>query len=345
MEVNYTALPSGQHNGILISVILVTNRGLGILAPAIQCLREQTLAAKMELLIVARSGIATVDQLAGLRGFAAVGLVSLEVVGRRGRAAAYAVPFAKGRFVALQENHNFGKPDMYERLVESLADSTAAVSPSVRPANPDNLWGLALYVLVYGHCAPPLHPQWQTLFPHHSSMYRREVLERFIDHLPSLLEREDDLHKALADNGLRMRVSPDATTFHLNEGRWIKCCSDPLSIARCFAASRARDWSLSRRVLYACLFPAIVGLHLSRLVRTTRRLDETHDKLFQLIPRLFVIATLFSVGEVAGYLTRSSKLSEAFEDHEFHVIGRLAGRPIQDPRVQRLLGLLPADAR
>ena len=120
MRVHYQPLPSNQPTDILLTVILVTNRGFGIISPAIECLREQTLAARIELLVVARSEMVTVDELASVSGLAAVGLVSLDEVGRRGRAAGYAVPFARGRFIALLENHSFGEPNMYERLVEGF---------------------------------------------------------------------------------------------------------------------------------------------------------------------------------------------------------------------------------
>jgi hypothetical protein len=344
MRVHYQPLPGNQSADILLSVILVTNRGLGTISPAIECLREQTVAARIELLVVARSGMVTVEALASVSGFAAVGLVSLDEVGRRGRAAGYAVQFARGRFIALLENHSFGKPDMYERLVEGFDGSTAVVSPNVRSANPDNLWGLGTYILAYGDFAPPPRTPPSNLLPHHTSVYRRDILEMFHDGLPSILEKEYRLHETLIRSGFRIKVSTDATTFHINEGRWRRCCSDPLILGKVFGAARSREWSKSRRILYVCLLPAIVGLHLLRFIKTARRLDETRNKLLPLTPRLLVIATAFGAGEVNGYLTGSEEVPEHFEEHEFHVLGRLAGQPVQDVRLQYLLRFSPADA-
>jgi hypothetical protein len=344
MRVHYQPLPSNQSADILLSVILVTNRGLGIISPAIECLREQTVAARIELLVVARSEMVTVGELASVCGLAAVGLVSLDEVGRRGRAAAHAVPFARGRFVALLENHSFGKPDMYERLIEEFDDSTAAVSPNVRSANPHNLWGLGSYIHAYGDFAPPLPTDPPKQLPHHSSVCRRDILERFHHRLPSILEKEYRLHDTLIRSGFRLKVSADATTFHINEGRWRRCCSDPLILGKVFGASRSREWTKSRRIFYACLLPAIVGLHLLRFIKTARRLDETRNKVLRLTPRLLVIATAFGAGEVIGYLTGSEDVPEHFEEHEFHIVGRLAGQPVQNVRLQYFLRFLPAGA-
>jgi hypothetical protein len=344
MRAYYEPVSGNHSNDVLLSVILVTSRDFGMLLPAIECLREQTLAARIELLVVARSEMVTVGELASVCGFAAVGLVRLDEVGRRGRAAAHAVPFARGRFVALLENHSFGKPDMYERIIKEFDDSTAAVSPNVRSANPHNLWGLGSYIHAYGDFAPPLPTDPPKQLPHHSSVYRRDILERFHHRLPSILEKEYRLHETLIRSGFRLKVSADATTFHINEGRWRRCCSDPLILGKVFGASRSREWTKSRRIFYGCLLPAIVGLHLLRFINTARRLDETRDKLLPLTPRLLVIATAFGAGEVIGYLTGSEEIPEHFEEHEFHIVGRLAGQPVQNVRLQSLLRFLPADA-
>ena len=162
--------------------------------------------------------------------------------------------------------------------------------------------------------------------------------------LPSILEKEYRLHETLIRRGFRIKVSADATTFHINEGRWRRCCSDPLILGRVFGAARASEWPKSRRIFYACFLPAIVGLHLIRFVKTARRLDETRDKVLRLTPRLLVIATAFGAGEVIGYLTGSEDVPGHFEEHEFHIVGRLAGQRVQNERLQHLLSFLPADA-
>jgi hypothetical protein len=181
-----------------------------------------------------------------------VGLVSLNEVRRRSRAAAYAVPFAKGDFIALLENHGFGDPDMYERLLEEFDNATAVVSPNVRSANPDNMWGLGSYILADGEFAPPLRAGPPSQLPHHSSVYRRDILARFHQQLPSYLEKEYRLHEKLIGSGFPIKVSADATTFHINEGRWRRCCTDPFILGSVFGAARAKNWSRSRRVLCAC---------------------------------------------------------------------------------------------
>ena len=203
----------------------------------------------------------------------------------------------------------------------------------------------AAYILAYGDFAPPLRtaPPRSASASYHRlpPRYSRDVSRG----LPSILEKEYRLHETLIRSGFRFKVSADATTFHINEGRWRRCCSDPLILGKVFGAARSRGWSKSRRIFYACLLPAIVALHLLRFIKTARRLDETRNKVLPLTPRLFVIATAFGAGEVSGYLTGSEEVPEHFEEHEFHVRGRLAaGQPVQDVRLQYLLRFSPADA-
>ena len=62
MRAYYEPVSGNPSTDVLLSAILVTSRDFGMLLPAIECLREQTLAARIELLVVARSEMVTVGE-------------------------------------------------------------------------------------------------------------------------------------------------------------------------------------------------------------------------------------------------------------------------------------------
>jgi hypothetical protein len=332
-----------EQSAILVTVILVTNRGLDQLMPAVRSLARQTIASSIELLVVAKRGSIDPMVIQRIEGFAGGRLVELETVTSRGEGAARAVYWARAPLIALHETHCFHEPEALQRLVEAHNGRTAAVAAVIRTANPDNLWGWATYTLTYAHCSPPALPNPRPFLPQHNAVYKRNLLEGFGENLVELMIDEDCLQRALIDKGYELHLVQDAGAWHINESRWQRCLTDPFAMGQRFGAARSRGWSWSRRLLYAASVPAIIAITVRRLVKDARRSPEIAGRLPILLPFLFTVGVAFALGEVSGYIRGSTAISERFEEHEFHILGRLAGVTPRSPRLRQLLAGLPAD--
>ena len=325
-----------------LSVVIVTRSALESLALPLPGLLQQTIAAEIELLLVAPRGVVTSATVDALGGFHSVRLLEVDRVANRGREAGVAVAEARAPFVALHENHTRADRDTFERMIAAHTERTAATGPIMCAANPENPWGLAMYALCYGHCAPPAHSSPRTMLPNHNSVYRTDVLRRFGTSLPNRLMRESALHGELVNEGYELRLAPETRIWHLNESRPERVIGDSFYLGRSFGCTRSTNWPLPRKCLYAAAWPAIAGLTAARFIRDLRRtLSSTSELLPAMLPAI-AAASAHAAGEVRGYFDAEIPIDEDMELHEFHVAGRLAGRAPSAPWLAEALEAMPA---
>jgi hypothetical protein len=324
-----------------LSVILVTRDGLDSLALPIPGLLQQTIAADIELLLVAPVGVVTGATLEGLAGLHSVRVLEVGKVSNRGREAAIAVAEARAPFIALHENHTRADSQTFERMIAAHAARTAATGPMMCAANPENPWGLAMYALCYGHCAPPAHSRPRTMLPNHNSVYRTEVLRRFGSSLPDRLMRENALHGELVDEGYDLRIAPDTRIWHVNESRPGRVLGDSFYLGRAYGCARSAEWSLRRKCLYAAAWPAVAALTATRFIRALHHTFGASGELPPAVLPAFLAASAHAAGEIRGYFTQEVPIDEEIELHEFHIAGRLGGRSPAAPWLAQAVQQLP----
>jgi hypothetical protein len=310
-----------------LSVILVSGGSLETLAVPLPGLRAQTIAKRIELIIVAERGRIDVADTAGIHGFHSVRLVEVDApIQSRGRAAGAAISAVTAPFFALHENHARFEPHSYERMLAAHTASTAAVGPAVRAANAEDPVGLVMYAIAYGFCAPPVDPGPRHSLPYHNAVFVTGTIRRLPGSLSDWFAREGRLHAALLAHGFELRLAPDAEVWHVNEARPRRLLSDSWWIGRMFGHARSRDWPVIRRIGYAALLPAIAATTWRRLFRDLRRTPDAARRLHTAALWAVPAALAFAMGEVRGYVTTELPENPDFEKHELHVLGRLNGR-------------------
>ena len=327
-----------------LSVVLAARTGLSELRPVLGNLRRQTIASEIELIVVASRSAVTAEEIATLGGFRSVRLVEIDRVVNRGRAAAHGILEAGTPFVALHENHVFPSVDTMERLIEGRDDPAgqdAAVAPCMRAANPETRRSLAMFLVAYGHVAAPGDAEPRAALPFHHAAYRTDTLQAFGHRLPELMADESNLQHALLAQGLTLSVHPSAVSWHINEARWWRSFKDPFIFGMKFGAARTSEWGLPRRLVYALAWPFVAALRLRDLLRLARHATDTRDRIPWLAPMLSLSATAGGLGEVWGYLSPTARVPADFEQHEFHVQGRLAGVTPKAAWVRTLLADYP----
>ena len=323
-----------------LSVVIVTLGGLRDLAVPLAGLLRQTIAPRIELVIVCQPGRVTPEDIAGLTGLHSVRVVERAEIGNRGRDATEGVAAAGAPFVALHENHTRSEPATFERLLAAFRPSDAAVCPVIYPANGEMAWGNAMYAVAHAHAAPPNDADDKQALVLHSAVYRTDLLKPFGEGL----RNEQAVQESLVKAGHSLRFVPGTVVWHVNEARPGRVMSDSFALGRVFGFGRSRDMRLAERLGRALLVPAIVAMNVLRCLRNARGSAATRNEFLRAASPTALAATCFSVGEVVGYFDRRSAWTETNELHEFHVRGRLNARRPAALWLADAVDALPMDA-
>lgn len=307
-----------------LSVIVVGRSGIDEILPVLNCLAHQTLAAELEVVVVSTSGGVSPSDLE-VFPFASSRIVELERITSRGRAAGHALGVVTSPFVALQENHSFPEPDVFETLLANWSEGDAAASPLVRSANPARLRSLAMYLVSYGSVMARGLDRPVDGLPHHAAVFDRRALEATGFSPETIFHDEAMLHRTLRQLGYHLRIRSAAVAWHINETRWRRVVGDPVILARRFGATRAGDWTTLRRLAYAAGFPLVCVIRAYQLLRAAGRVEDLRGRRWVVGPLLGFIAVASAGAEAWGTLERNFEPPEDFETHEFHIRGRLAG--------------------
>lgn len=106
----------------------------------------------------------------------------------------------------------------------------------------------------YGPWIEPTLAGQASFLPGHNSRYKRAVLLEYGDQLEDMLVSETVMHLDLCRKGYRLYIESSARAAHVNFSLLSSWLPVQLYSGRVFAGSRARNWSLLRRlVLWNCL--------------------------------------------------------------------------------------------
>jgi GT2 family glycosyltransferase len=314
LEPNIKSLAASQ-----LSVILVTPDQGQALSRTIQSLKKQTIANRLEIVVVAPSADALALNTGEFESFAGWKTVSIGEIRAVGAAYAAGVRAATAPVVALGEDHSFPHSDWAERLVAAHEYPWAAVGPQICNANPDSSVATADYLIAYGPWSESAKSGEVEHLPGHNSSYKRELLLEYGDSLSSMLEAESVLHWQLRRSGHKLYLETAAKTSHVNMSRLASWASAQYHAGRMFAAFRARNehWGFLRRAAFTVAGPLIPLVRLQRVLRQLNALP-VNANLAPLLPALCFGLMLDGLGQMAGYATGEGKASEKAFYFEFH---------------------------
>lgn len=301
---------------------------------------RQTIARRIELIVVCQPGRITAEDIAGLTGLHSVRVVERPSIVSRGREAAAGIAVASAPFVAMHENHTHSEPATFERLLTAFRPSDAAVCPVIYPANGEMAWGNAMYAVAHAHAAPPNDAADKPALVLHSAVYRTDLLKPFGD----VLRDEEAVQHNLVAAGHTLRFLPGTVVWHINESRPFRVMNDTFVLGRMFGFGRSRAMGLAERAGRALLLPLIVAKNVVRCLRNARGSAATREAFLRAAAPTAIAAACFSAGEVLGYFDRRNPWSESDEFHEFHVRGRLNGKRPAAAWLAKAVDAIPADA-
>jgi hypothetical protein len=307
--------------GPSMSVVLATPGAFVTIAATVHHLRRQSIAHRLELVIVAPSAETLSANEAVFQGFWGHQVVGVGPLTSVGRANAAGVRAARTDLVVFAEDHCFPEPGWAEALVERHArGDAAAVGPVFRNANPQTLVSWCDFAIGYGPWIDPTPAGEQPFLAGHNSSYRKSVLRSLDARLEELLASETVLHMELRKSGHRLVVEPRAKTAHTNFGRFRSWLPVQYHCGRVFAAQRAREWGWARRAFYAAASPMIPCVRFIRAAGHLRRAAPPRPSMLRVGPLLGLGLAVDGFGQFVGYLVGAGKSSRRLVKFEFRRI-------------------------
>ncbi len=303
-----------------LSVIVVTAGMFRNIRRTVSCLRKQTIAHQLELILVGPTEQSMADaSWEELSGFAAVQTITTAMAAQNvDKAAALAVPHATGEFVALIEDHAYPYPNWAEiNLDIHRGGEWAAVAPLMVNANPKRMFSWTNLLIAYGPWSEPAYEGERDAIPGHNLCYRRNVLQQYGERLTEKLGRNGGLLEDLQEQGGRFYQS-NARLAHANPSRLAPTIKLRFNAGRLYGWTRAQanDWTPLHRFLY------IVGGPLIPFIRYRRLKSElfARGKRSHLVPRiwpaLFFGLVLDALGQMAGYALGPGKSIDVLANFE-----------------------------
>ena len=288
-----------------LSVVLVTPGGPEAIRGTVRAMASQTVAERIELILVAPDESAR-DALAPLlAGFQSVRILPVGPIDNVDHAVGRALPHATAPIIASVEDHAFPDADWAETMLAAYATTDAvSVGSAMLNANPHAGLSWSNMLLAYG--------QWSEATPegpigwvsHHNGTFRRSALEAFdADEYWAWFTREGVIMQKLAAAGGTFHFAPMARVRHINPSTLGATARLRIDAGRLYAANRTRDegWGLPKRLAYALLSPAIPALRYLRLRRDLfgRRPEVTERRHG---PALVVGLLFDAAGQALGFL-------------------------------------------
>ena len=312
-----------------LSVVLATPGPYVTVHRTIRALAAQTIATRLELVLVPLGTAPLGDAPPELGRFAGVQLVPLPGGRSVAEGNAAGARRAGAPVVAFGEDHSYPLPGWAEALVARHREPWAAVGPVVRNANPRTAVSWADYLLGYGPYAEGVAGGEVASLPGHNSSYKREALTALGADLERWLEAEWVLHAELRARGERLYLEPQAVTRHVNFallGVWLRTSA---AAGRAFATARRRHWGPGRRIAFAAGAPLIPFVRAVRLRGLLGPARAAGAPLGRALPVLALGLVADGAGQLAGYAAGAAPGSADPQVMEFE---RLRHLPEADRR-------------
>lgn len=298
-------------DGVPLSVVVIMFSGPDALARCLQALSDQRDVPQPEILVPCDDALPEARSLAGR--FPSVRF--LRVAGMRMPAGlrAQAVAQARGRVVALVEDHCMPDPDWCARIIDAHRAGHAAVGGSVEKgfapgSSNDTALDWAVYLTDYSRYMNPLPAGPATTLTDCNVSYKREALEAIREVWADAFH-ENLVNGRLREEGASLWLDPRIVVRNyrpLTLGRAIR---DRYSFGRLFAATRVAGRPFAQRLVYAaaaCIMPPILAGRAAHNLRARRR---HQGQIMRCAPALVFVASVWMLGEMIGYLTGSPRSS------------------------------------
>jgi hypothetical protein len=309
---------------LLLSAILVIPGTFTDYQRTMECLKSQTIAGNIEIVMVSTSKEQLALKESELRNFHSFKIVEIGKVKSMGSANAAGVFQASAPVIALTEDHSFIQNDWAELFVKRHQEKWAVVGPNMRNGNPADLIGWADFLQAYVEWMAPAGSGIVRHLPGHNSSYKKDILLGFGPELETLMEAESILHRRLAGMGHEFYLESGLCTTHLNFNSWSAYIPCRYYTGRQFAGTWSARWPWYRRALFTIASPGIPFLRLWNIYKATLKKKPRQFPLRAFFV-IFVGLVIEAAGQFMAYLCGYGDSIEKVMQYEFNRTSFLKG--------------------
>lgn len=230
-----------------------------------------------------------------------------------------AIRAARGRAVALVEEHSRALPGWAEAVLAAHADGWAAVASEMHVANPGIGKADVNGVMNYGLFAPPLARGEGTMAPPFHTSFAREALLGLGEALETAAFSDICLWDEVRRRGGRLWQEPAARLAHLNETTLRAPLVADFHFHRFWVGYRKsrEGWSLVRKLAVLLLAPVYPAYYLRLYARRLRERDPALARLLWRHPVHVYLRQLGpAVGQAVGLLFGPGRAALRFTRYE-----------------------------
>jgi len=309
-----------ESHDALLSVVIVTPGNFQRIRRAVRRLHEQTIADRIELVVVSPSADAVSDMHPDEASrFAAVRHVHTGAMDNIDEAGAAGMLEGTADVVAIIEDHTFTEPQWAQAMLEAHAQGFDAVGSSMVNANPGPLsW--ANLLIAYGYMTPPVSGEVAQLAGQNVS-FKRSIIQSCGQRFAEQLGRCGGLFDDLKKRGVRFCVPEAARLAHINTSRLGPTASLRCNAGRIYAAKRIvqEQWGWGRRLAYALLWPLLPLLRFKRVHAELLAGGKRPDVPLSARLGVFFALVCDGFGQMLGYLLGIGASEEALAGHELNL--------------------------
>jgi hypothetical protein len=281
------------------------------LEPCVEALKRQTGGIPTEIIVPLPPGVVGLDALRRSQpDVQLLEIANLRMYPARrnsrehhGELIAHGFAHARGRIVALIEDHDIAAPDWSARLIEAHRGPFAGVGGAIengvgRPLN----W--AVYFCDFLRYQNPLPDGESTRASDANVSYKREALEK----IRSVWQEE--FHEAMVNEavlagGGKLALTPRAVVYqHRQDLRFLTILKERAIWGRSFGAWRCQRAGTLQRLVWIVFSPVLPVLLPLRLAAMAIRKRRTVRPFFRALPITAALTASWSWGELTGYVTR-----------------------------------------
>jgi hypothetical protein len=208
---------------------------------------------------------------------------------------------ARGKIIALLEDHGTPAPGWCSAVLAGHRDAHAAIGGAVENGV-DRLLNWAVYYCDFGRYQNPV-PSGAVEFLSDSNVsYKREALAS-VRSLWAAAFHETAVNWELRRRGEMLRLDPQMVVYQTRQTlRLFPALVERYVWGRSFAGTRASELTMLRRLVLAAMSFVLPVVLSWRLVSQGFRKRRHLDRLILSLPLIFILETLWSAGELTGYL-------------------------------------------
>lgn len=302
---------------IELTYLLITDT-YATVRPVIDRLRQQTIRASLEIVLIAPTRAAIEPLLAHRSEFGAVLLLE-HPIDDLGAARAFGIAVATAPTIFIGETHSYPHPDLAALLLAARARGFSCAAPGMGNANPLTARSWAGFLSDYGRWSATLPAGEIPHFPLYNAAFDRAALLALGDRLAPALSHGDELQLRLEAAGHRTYFEPAALLDHVNVAPSRHWVYERFLSGLLIAHHRSRPWPLLRRWFYALCSPAIPLVLILRIIPGTRAVLRHQPVPAGTLPLIIAGFFIKGVGEFLGYLGWPANQAEAdMQEYEVH---------------------------